>query len=94
VIGDEGITFYTAAGSEHYAWAEIAAFRVGPPMVVIDTISFDFAPGQQRGHFENIVTKVTRTLARADRNWPNLTEMDTANLVHLLNERRRHAMQR
>ena len=82
---DESLTIRTVFGPQTYRWADVGHFRAGPPARIFNTISFDFAVGHEPRGLSLVLTGFTRLFARSDRNFPNTTELRTAQLVHLLN---------
>ncbi len=86
VITDDAFSLRTIFGAQTYRWADVTHFRLGPRARMFETISFDFAKGHESRLLSFVLTAITRVLARADRNFPNGTDMDTRRLIHLLNQ--------
>jgi hypothetical protein len=88
-LTDESFTIRTIIGPQTYRWTDVGHFRKGPPARIFSTVSFDFAAGHEPRGLSQVLTGFTRMFARSDRNFPNMTELRTSRLVHLLNRRGR-----
>jgi len=93
VITDDAFSLRTIFGAQTYRWTDVTKFRLGPRARMFETISFDFAQGHESRLLSSVLTAITRVFTRADRNFPNGTDMDTRRLIHVLNQHL-HAKQR